>query len=110
VNSNPIFAAYNSDMSKTTKKRRAAPARRKPVLGKRARALFDEAIEMPRAQRLRLAESLLDTLDPPDVLEAAWDNEIGRRIADIDSGRVKLIPHDEAMGLIFRRRRDKRSS
>lgn len=65
---------------------------------------------MPRTQRLRLAEHLLDTLDSPEVVVAAWEKEIAQRIADIDSGRVKLIPHDKAMKLIFGRRRATRTA
>jgi len=38
--------------------------------------------------------------DPADEVEAAWSDEIARRIADIDSGRVKTIPAEEAERMI----------
>jgi putative addiction module component (TIGR02574 family) len=52
-------------------------------------------MQMPRTQRWLLAERLLDTLDPPEVVDAAWEKEIARRIEDLDSGRVKAIPAEE---------------
>ncbi|HEX2474008.1 MAG TPA: addiction module protein [Lacipirellulaceae bacterium] len=53
-------------------------------------------------------ESLIDkTVDhgpsePADEVEAAWSDEIAQRTADIDSGRVKTIPADEAERMIRR--------
>jgi putative addiction module component (TIGR02574 family) len=38
--------------------------------------------------------------EPADEVEAAWSDEIARRIADIDSGRVKTIPANEAERMI----------
>jgi hypothetical protein len=37
---------------------------------------------------------------PVDNAEAAWSEKIARRIADIDSGRVKTIPAEEAERII----------
>jgi putative addiction module component (TIGR02574 family) len=79
-------------MKKVSKKRQTPHPAKKPALGKRAKAIFDQAIDMPRSQRLGLAERLLDTLDSRAAVKAAWATEIARRIDDIDSGRVKLIP------------------
>jgi putative addiction module component (TIGR02574 family) len=59
-------------------------------LSQRARALEPE-------DRARLAEELLASLDAgmdPEVA-AAWDEEIRRRIAEIENGTAKLIPADE---------------
>jgi hypothetical protein len=36
----------------------------------------------------------LDPITEPDV-EAAWSEEIERRLAEIDAGTVKLIPWDD---------------
>jgi putative addiction module component (TIGR02574 family) len=41
-----------------------------------------------------LLESLEDTLDPS--AEEEWNQEIARRIAELDSGNVKPIPWAEA--------------
>jgi putative addiction module component (TIGR02574 family) len=38
--------------------------------------------------------------EPADEVEAAWSEEIARRIADIDSGRVKTISSEEAERII----------
>jgi len=53
-----------------------------------------------------LQESLIDDsidhgpVDRADDVQAAWSDEIARRIADIESGRVKTIPADEAERMI----------
>lgn len=58
--------------------------------------------------RARLAEELLESLDqePEAEVEAAWDREIERRVAEVESGSVKLISaeevHAEAQRLIRR--------
>jgi len=59
-------------------------------LSARAKALSAE-------DRARLAEELLESLqgDPDSDAEAAWDAEIDRRVAEIDSGAVRLIPAEE---------------
>ena len=31
----------------------------------------------------------------PDEIAKAWDEEISRRVADIDAGRVQLIPAEK---------------
>jgi putative addiction module component (TIGR02574 family) len=70
-------------------------------LSARAKALSSE-------DRARLAEELLDSLDGASdaEAEAAWDHEIERRVAEVESGAVKLVPaeevHAEARRLIRR--------
>lgn len=45
---------------------------------------------------MRLAEQILSTVQAVDAeAEAAWDEEIRRRIAEIDEGTAKLIPAAE---------------
>jgi putative addiction module component (TIGR02574 family) len=63
-------------------------------------------LRLPLSERERIfhavQESLIDqTVDhgpeeAADEVEAAWSEEIARRIADIDAGRVKTIPAEEA--------------
>ncbi|HEU0014399.1 MAG TPA: addiction module protein [Longimicrobium sp.] len=55
------------------------------------------AMQLPRSSRARLAEKLLGSLDEEDEIEAAWNEEIERRVREIDSGQVKLIPGRQAM-------------
>jgi hypothetical protein len=74
--------------------------------------LIDSILRLPLEERERVfiavQKSLIDeTLDhgpeePADEVEAAWSDEIARRIADIDSGRVKTIPAEEAERMIRR--------
>jgi putative addiction module component (TIGR02574 family) len=47
--------------------------------------------------RARLAEELLESLDqePESEVEAAWDREIERRVAEVESGTVNLISAEE---------------
>ena len=44
-----------------------------------------------------MAGSLLDSLDVivDEGVENAWDQEIARRIADLDSGKAKTVPWEE---------------
>jgi putative addiction module component (TIGR02574 family) len=65
-------------------------------LSRKARAL-------PPEERVRLAEELLATVQEVDPeVEAAWDEEIKRRIAEIDSGKAKLIPAEEVFAEVRR--------
>ena len=59
--------------------------------------LTREALSLPAAQRAALARTLIHSLDEdtdPDAaaVEAAWDQEIARRIADVEAGRVTGRP------------------
>jgi len=69
--------------------------------------LVDELAHKARAlspeERVRLAEELLATVQEVDPqVEAAWDEEIRRRLAEIDSGKAKLIPADEVFAEVRR--------
>lgn len=63
---------------------------------------------MSPEDRARLAEELLESLQgEADVeAEASWEREIDRRVAEIESGTVHLVPaeeiHAEARRLIRR--------
>lgn len=58
--------------------------------------------------RARLVEELLDSLqgESESEVESAWDREIERRVAEIESGAVKLVSaekvHAEARRIIRR--------
>ena len=64
-------------------------------------ALVDELSQQARtlspSDRARLADELLASLvddSDPDA-ETHWENEIGRRVEDIKSGKATLISADE---------------
>lgn len=67
-----------------------------------------DVLELPRNQRLALAQFLL-TLDdesPQPEVDAAWDEEIRARLKAYDEGRVEAIPFEQvrqAMNLRFAR-------
>ena len=51
----------------------------------------EQALSLTARERLRLATELLESVEPrgeADV-ERAWEEEIQRRIADIDSGKAR---------------------
>jgi putative addiction module component (TIGR02574 family) len=62
-----------------------------------ASELLKHALTLPEKERAELASSLIDSLDPAaDVdTELAWQEEIARRLSEIESGTVKTIPWDE---------------
>lgn len=57
-----------------------------------ADTLLDTALELPAADRARIAAELIASLDgePEAGAEAAWLVEIDQRIKDVDEGRVQL--------------------
>jgi len=56
-----------------------------------------EALGLTEAERADLAHSLVVSLDGPadKNAEAAWEAEILRRLAEIESGTAELIDRDE---------------
>jgi putative addiction module component (TIGR02574 family) len=59
--------------------------------------LLKRALTLSDKERAELASDLIDSLDPtvdPDA-ELAWQEEIARRLLEIESGRVKTISWDE---------------
>lgn len=57
------------------------------------------ALQLQRSARARLAERLIASLDveDEDEVESAWDAEIERRVREVDSGEVALIPGEQVM-------------
>jgi putative addiction module component (TIGR02574 family) len=58
------------------------------------------ALELPRSERARLAQRLLESLDDeavedPAEVEKAWEEELRRRVAELDSGSAELIPAEQ---------------
>jgi putative addiction module component (TIGR02574 family) len=56
--------------------------------------VLKDALALPIEARSALIDSLIESLDPAtdEDAERAWKMEIGRRIAEIDSGAVELAP------------------
>ena len=72
--------------------------------------LIEDAIRLSEADRIRLAERLLATLDgEPDAGAAdAWVEEIERRTREIEQGLVKPLPWSEVRAAMSRKVRDRR--
>lgn len=65
--------------------------------------LSRKALALSPEDRLRLAEELLATVQDVDGdVEAAWDEEIRRRLAEIDDGTAKLVPAEEVFAEVRR--------
>lgn len=65
--------------------------------------LSRKALSLSPEERVQLAEELLATVQEVDAdVEAAWDEEIKRRVAEIDNGTAKLIPAEEVFAEVRR--------
>lgn len=64
--------------------------------------LLQKALTLSEEERADLACSLIDSLDATvdEGAASAWDLEIARRIADLDSGQAKTVPWEEVRGRI----------
>lgn len=56
-----------------------------------------EALNLSIADRARLVEKLIVSLDTEPDVEAAWAAEVERRHAEVESGAVSLLPGAEAL-------------
>jgi len=63
-----------------------------------ANEILKKALTLPVAERAELASSLIESLDGAKdrSVESAWDKEIVRRMAELDSGKVKPVSLDQA--------------
>jgi putative addiction module component (TIGR02574 family) len=79
-------------------------------MGRKLNDLFREASELSESERAELAGLLLESLEgePDEDVEAAWAEEIERRVRQIDSGEVKTIPWEQVRANLYARLNDKR--
>ena len=63
------------------------------------------ALRLPPQDRTKLAEQLLDSVEPLDQadIDAAWVVEVRRRMKEVEGGAVRLIPADEVFRAIDER-------
>lgn len=59
-----------------------------------------EALKLSPRERSELAEYLITSLhggsdDTPEAIAKAWDEEIARRVADMEAGRTQWIPAED---------------
>jgi putative addiction module component (TIGR02574 family) len=62
--------------------------------------LETEALKLTPGEREALAQRLLASLDEDAEIEDAWAAEIERRIAEVESGAVQVIPIAEALARV----------
>jgi putative addiction module component (TIGR02574 family) len=70
---------------------------------KSVRKIVSEALALPASLRAMIAEQLIESLDEEvsTELSPAWREEILRRCAEIDEGRVELLDANEVMARAF---------
>lgn len=61
-----------------------------------------QALQLSIRERSELAHRLIVSLegpadDAPEAIAQAWDEEIARRVSDMEEGRTQWIPADEVM-------------
>ena len=82
---------------------RASIPRYNFAMSRSAAEILEDARQLPPAEVDWLIESLLIKGDggaEPEI-EAAWDSEIKRRLDEIDSGAVKMIPGEQVRAEIL---------
>lgn len=59
-----------------------------------------EALKLTSGERAALAQRLLASLEGDAEIDEAWAVEVERRIAEVESGAVQLIPIEEALARV----------
>ena len=68
-----------------------------------AERIEQELLKLPLAERARLAERLIASLDEDSEIEAAWMAEGRRRDAELMSGAMEAIPLEDALSSVRER-------
>lgn len=68
-------------------------------------SILHAALRLPAEARAAVAAELLESLDvpeqAPEEVEAAWADEIERRLGEVDAGAITPVPWAEARRRIF---------
>ena len=59
-----------------------------------------QALSLPREDRARLLERLIASFEPKSPAHATWMQLTQRRREDVRSGRIRMIPGDEALASV----------
>ena len=62
--------------------------------------LEHQLLSLPAEERARLAERLLASFEPESEIQAAWMQVAQKRRDEVLSGKVQLVPGDEALARI----------
>lgn len=71
-------------------------------------SVLECALQLPVAERSRIAARLMESVDEADAMEMspAWRAEIESRMESICQGNTKLVPHVEVMAGVSRKLAD----
>jgi putative addiction module component (TIGR02574 family) len=71
-----------------------------------ASEFYEAGLALPPSVRKDVAIRLLESIEVADQqsIDDAWTEEIGSRVDDIVSGKVKTIPHEEVLAHLAERR------
>lgn len=71
----------------------------------RAEELLKQVLDLSGVERATIVTRLIESLDSEtdEGVEAAWSDEIRRRIEAVDSGEERLLGWDEVETRLFRR-------
>jgi putative addiction module component (TIGR02574 family) len=69
-------------------------------MANRLESLEAEALQLTASERAAFAQVVLASLDEDAEIEEAWAAETERRIADIESGTVQVIPIADALAQV----------
>lgn len=67
-----------------------------------AEEILNAALKLNEKEKAAIAASLLESLDPlvDDDVESAWQEEIQKRIHEIETGTVSLVPWSEVRKML----------
>ena len=68
------------------------------------RDIIDEAYSLPVEERVRLVDSLLQSLNKPETeIDKKWTAAARRRLHELQNGSVKTIPGKEVFEKVWKR-------
>ena len=67
-----------------------------------AEEILNAALKLNDKEKAAIASSLLESLDPlaDDDVESAWQAEIQKRLHEIETGTVSLVPWSEVRKML----------
>ena len=65
-----------------------------------AHDLAAEVLDLPAEERARILELLIASFEPKSTAQKAWMNLALRRREEVRSGKVLMIPGDEALARV----------
>jgi putative addiction module component (TIGR02574 family) len=66
--------------------------------------LIEEVISLPVEERAVVADSILQSLNPPDLdIDRKWAQVAQRRLTELRSGKVKPVPGEQVFARVWKR-------